>query len=51
MLLPPLCGGVSLFVVFFVLVLRIQALFRDASILRRLMPAVITLGAFNFTWF
>lgn len=42
-------GGVSLFVAFFVLVPMAQALFRSASIPRRLMPAAITLGTSTFT--
>jgi len=42
-------GGVSLFVAFFVLVPMAQALFRAASIPRRLMPAAITLGTSTFT--
>jgi H+/gluconate symporter-like permease len=42
-------GGVSLFVAFFVLVPMAQALFRAASIPRRLMPAAIALGTFTFT--
>src|SRR5579864_8866895 len=42
-------GGVSLFVAFFVLVPMAQALFRVASIPRRLMPATIVLGTSTFT--
>jgi H+/gluconate symporter-like permease len=42
-------GGVSLFVAFFVLVPMAQALFRTASIPRRLMPAAIALGTSTFT--
>jgi H+/gluconate symporter-like permease len=42
-------GGVSLFVAFFVLVPMAHALFRVASIPRRLMPAAITLGTSTFT--
>jgi H+/gluconate symporter-like permease len=42
-------GGVSLFVAFFVLVPMAQALFRSASIPRRLMPAAIALGTSTFT--
>jgi H+/gluconate symporter-like permease len=42
-------GGVSLFVAFFVLVPMAQALFRAASIPRRLMPAAIVLGTSTFT--
>lgn len=42
-------GGVSLFVAFFVLVPMAEALFRDANIPRRLMPAAIALGTFTFT--
>src|SRR6516165_6216733 len=42
-------GGVSLFVAFFVLVPMARALFRAASIPRRLMPAAITLGTSTFT--
>ena len=42
-------GGVSLFVAFFVLVPMAQALFRDADIPRRLMPAAIALGTSTFT--
>jgi len=42
-------GGVSLFVAFFVLVPMAQALFRSASIPRRLMPAAIMLGTSTFT--
>src|SRR6516164_3923601 len=42
-------GGVSLFVALFVLAPMGQALFRAASIPRRLMPAAIALGTFTFT--
>ncbi|WP_216819163.1 GntP family permease [Thiohalocapsa sp. ML1] len=42
-------GGVSLFVAFFVLVPMATALFRDAGIPRRLMPAAIALGTSTFT--
>jgi H+/gluconate symporter-like permease len=42
-------GGVSLFVAFFVLVPMAAALFRDAGIPRRLMPAAIALGTSTFT--
>jgi H+/gluconate symporter-like permease len=42
-------GGVSLFVAFFVLVPMAQAVFRTASIPRRLMPAAIALGTSTFT--
>jgi H+/gluconate symporter-like permease len=42
-------GGVSLFVAFFVLVPMAQALFRAASIPRRLMPAAIALSTSTFT--
>ena len=42
-------GGVSLFVAFFVLAPMAQALFRDADIPRRLMPAAIALGTSTFT--
>jgi H+/gluconate symporter-like permease len=42
-------GGVSLFVAFFVLVPMAQALFREANIPRRLMPAAIVLGTSTFT--
>jgi H+/gluconate symporter-like permease len=42
-------GGVSLFVAFFVLVPMAQALFRSASVPRRLMPAAIALGTSTFT--
>lgn len=42
-------GGVSLFVAFFVLAPMAQALFRDAEIPRRLMPAAIALGTSTFT--
>src|SRR5262245_31006235 len=42
-------GGVSLFVALFVLAPMAQALFRSASIPRRLMPATIALGTMTFT--
>jgi H+/gluconate symporter-like permease len=42
-------GGVSLFVAFFVLAPMAQALFRAASIPRKLMPAAIILGTSTFT--
>ncbi|MFE1599714.1 GntP family permease [Methylobacterium sp. ID0610] len=42
-------GGVSLFVAFFVLAPMAEALFRSASIPRRLMPAAIALGTSTFT--
>jgi len=42
-------GGVSLFVAIFVLVPMAQALFRQADIPRRLMPAAIALGTSTFT--
>jgi H+/gluconate symporter-like permease len=42
-------GGVSLFVAFFVLVPMAQALFREAGIPHRLMPAAIVLGTSTFT--
>src|SRR5512139_1208911 len=42
-------GGVSLFVALFVIGPMAQALFRDADIPRRLMPATIALGTFTFT--
>ncbi len=42
-------GGVSLFVAFFVLAPMALALFRDANIPRRLMPAAIGLGTSTFT--
>ena len=42
-------GGVSLFVAFFVLAPMAQALFRAASIPKRLMPAAIALGTSTFT--
>jgi H+/gluconate symporter-like permease len=42
-------GGVSLFVAFFVLVPMAQAVFRTASLPRRLMPAAIVLGTSTFT--
>jgi H+/gluconate symporter-like permease len=42
-------GGVSLFVVIFVLVPMAETLFRTADIPRRLMPAAIGLGTMTFT--
>ena len=42
-------GGVSLFVAFFVIVPMAQALFREAGIPHRLMPAAIVLGTSTFT--
>jgi H+/gluconate symporter-like permease len=42
-------GGVSLFVAIFVLVPMAMALFREAGIPRRLMPAAIGLGTMTFT--
>ncbi|MFO1413910.1 MAG: GntP family permease [Burkholderiales bacterium] len=42
-------GGVSLFVAFFVLVPMGQALFRDAGIPNRLLPAAVALGTSTFT--
>ncbi|MCL2385366.1 MAG: GntP family permease, partial [Alphaproteobacteria bacterium] len=42
-------GGVSLFVAFFVLAPMAHALFRAASIPKRLMPAAIVLGTSTFT--
>ncbi|MEJ7137575.1 GntP family permease [Amphibiibacter pelophylacis] len=42
-------GGVSLFVVAFAIFPISQALFRDADIPRRLIPASIALGSFTFT--
>jgi H+/gluconate symporter-like permease len=42
-------GGVSLFVAFFVLAPMARALFRDADIPLRLMPAAIVLGTSTFT--
>ncbi|MFO1087388.1 MAG: GntP family permease [Reyranellaceae bacterium] len=42
-------GGVSLFVALFVLAPMAEALFRVASIPRRLMPATIALGTSTFT--
>ena len=42
-------GGVSLFVAFFVLAPMAHALFRSASIPKRLMPAAIALGTSTFT--
>jgi H+/gluconate symporter-like permease len=42
-------GGVSLFVAFFVLAPMAHALFRSASIPKRLMPAAVALGTSTFT--
>jgi H+/gluconate symporter-like permease len=42
-------GGVSLFVAFFVIAPMAHALFRDAGIPKRLMPAAIALGTTTFT--
>ncbi|WP_018922375.1 GntP family permease [Salsuginibacillus kocurii] len=42
-------GGVSLFVVVFAVYPLALALFREADISRRLLPATIALGAFTFT--
>ncbi len=42
-------GGVSLFVAFFVIAPMAQALFQQARIPRRLMPAAIALGTSTFT--
>jgi H+/gluconate symporter-like permease len=42
-------GGVSVFVAFFVLAPMAKALFRTASIPRRLVPAAIVLGTSTFT--
>jgi H+/gluconate symporter-like permease len=42
-------GGVSLFVVVFAVYPLALALFREANIPRRLMPATVALGAFTFT--
>ncbi len=42
-------GGISLFVVVFVLYPMGMALFREANITRRLLPGAISLGAFTFT--
>jgi H+/gluconate symporter-like permease len=42
-------GGVSLFVAFFVLAPMAEALFRAATIPRRLMPAAMALGTSTFT--
>jgi H+/gluconate symporter-like permease len=44
-----LYGGVSLFVVAFVAAPIADALFREADVPHRLMPAAIALGAFTFT--
>ncbi len=42
-------GGVSLFVVAFVVVPLANALFREADVPHRLIPASVALGAFTFT--
>ncbi len=42
-------GGVSLFVVAFVVVPVADALFRQANVPHRLIPATVALGAFTFT--
>ncbi|MBM7097933.1 MULTISPECIES: GntP family permease [Alteribacter] len=42
-------GGVSLFVVVFAVYPLALALFREANITRRLIPATVALGAFTFT--
>jgi H+/gluconate symporter-like permease len=42
-------GGVSLFVVAFVVVPLAMALFREADVPHRLIPATVALGAFTFT--
>src|SRR5262249_5635168 len=42
-------GGVSLFVAFFVLLPRAQALFRTADLPNRLIPAAVALGTSTFT--
>ncbi len=42
-------GGVSLFVVAFVVVPLANALFREADVPHRLIPAAVALGAFTFT--
>jgi H+/gluconate symporter-like permease len=42
-------GGVSLFVVAFVVVPLATALFREADVPHRLIPATVALGAFTFT--
>jgi len=42
-------GGVSLFVALFVLAPMAEAMFREAAIPRRLMPAAIALGTSTFT--
>jgi H+/gluconate symporter-like permease len=42
-------GGVSLFVVAFVVVPVADALFREADVPHRLIPATVALGAFSFT--
>lgn len=42
-------GGVSLFVVVFAIYPLAIALFREADVSRKLIPATITLGAFTFT--
>ncbi|MCU0983664.1 MAG: GntP family permease [Acetobacteraceae bacterium] len=42
-------GGVNLMVAFFVIVPMAEALFREANIPRRLMPAAVGIGTFTFT--
>jgi H+/gluconate symporter-like permease len=42
-------GGVSLFVAAFVVVPVAEALFQEADVPRRLIPASVALGAFSFT--
>jgi H+/gluconate symporter-like permease len=42
-------GGVNLMVAFFVIVPMAEALFREANIPRRLMPAAVAIGTFTFT--
>jgi H+/gluconate symporter-like permease len=42
-------GGVNLMVAFFVIVPMAEALFRQANIPRRLMPAAVGVGTFTFT--
>ena len=42
-------GGVNLMVAFFVIVPMVEALFREANIPRRLMPAAVAIGTFTFT--
>jgi H+/gluconate symporter-like permease len=43
------CGGVSLFVAYFVSTPIATTLFRAADLLRRLMPAAILVGSSTFT--